>query len=160
MKTTTALSASLIISHLFASACLAQQRQVYAEVVRVEPVYHHVQLNKRACVSATTNKGSRIVAGAIIGGIVGTLTGYDKYTRRSGSIYGALIGADIGYQQQQNSQGVGGAACHLQSLSADNNGKIRGYHVTYQHAGRRFNTFVRQHPGDSIRLNPQLTTAH
>jgi uncharacterized protein YcfJ len=107
----------------------------------------------------------------VVGGLAGALLG-SKVGGGSGQVAATAIGSMVGglagrqvyessqrrrYQQQQNTvtvcdDGYNNNGYGSYQTSAYNDGRVTGYDVTYEYAGRQFVTRTNYHPGDRIRV--------
>jgi uncharacterized protein YcfJ len=108
-----------------------------------------------AVLGSKVGGGSGQVAAAAIGSMVGGLAGrqiYEgtqrrKYERSSVTVCDDQYGNNTGY----NGNGYNGNG-NYGSYNANNDGRVVGYDVTYEYAGRQFKTRTDHHPGDRIRV--------
>ena len=108
-----------------------------------------------AVLGSKVGGGSGQVAAAAIGSMVGGLAGrqiYEgtqrrKYERSSVTVCDDQYGNNTGY----NGNGYNGNN-NYGSYNANNDGRVVGYDVTYEYAGRQFTTRTDHHPGDRIRV--------
>ncbi len=145
-----------------ATAQLAPVHYVYAPVVDVQPIYHdeRVPVEREVCwaerVHPRRSRGSATgtIAGAIIGGVIGNQFG-DGNGRRALTAAGAALGASIGNDASRHGRGPGHPRtverCEIQ-VDYESRRYRSAYEVAYEFNGEVFTTRMREHPGDSIRL--------
>lgn len=134
----------------------------YARVIASEPVYEYVGRPQRECWSEQVGHESvrdRSLAGAVIGGIAGGILGNQVGQGSGRSIataVGAATGAIVGDGIDNNgparyaSRPVYEERCRTVERSSR---RLTGYEVTYRYHGRDYTTFMRQPPGDRVRVN-------
>lgn len=99
------------------------------------------------------------IAGAVLGSKVGGGSGTYAATA-IGSMVGGMAGRQIYETQQRNRQPRTGTVRVCDPVPAGsgygsypvNDGRVSGYDVTYEYAGRQFTTRTSYHPGDRIRV--------
>ena len=121
------------------------------------------------------------ITGAVLGGVVGNTLGKNSKNRGIATVAGALVGGVIGHEVGRDSDPhvrhyndgysddyyyVNSHDSHVREYDErcyDNvhhsrySKKLKGYEVTYRYKGERFTTFTRQHPGNRIRLEVNLS---
>lgn len=108
--------------------------------------------------------GGRTVA-TVIGGIAGAVLGSkvgDGSGRYVGTAVGSMIGGMAGrsiYDSQQRSRQVQRGTVRVcdpvpanDRYGGYDDGRVSGYEVTYEYAGRTYHTRTDRHPGDRIRV--------
>lgn len=138
-----------------------QSEVVKAPVTHVEPLVEVVQvpIQRQECwdevVSGSTTRQSNggMLAGAIIGGVVGHNIGKGRHrdvSRAAGAIIGAAIGhdSDRSYQQPY-SYTEQHCAVHTDYLEEE---RIHGYRVSYRYQGELYTTRMDRDPGRFVQL--------
>jgi uncharacterized protein YcfJ len=138
----------------------------HARVRSVQPQYESVQMPREQCQSEwvreprpvaapqTHNYGGAIiggVAGAVLGRQIGGGSGRDAATA-VGAAVGAMTGDRIanrdpqpygyGYEEAREVR-----RCHT---VMETQSRLTGYRVQYDYGGRIYNTFTREHPGQTL----------
>ena len=99
------------------------------------------------------------IAGAVLGSKVGGGSG--TYVASAlGTMVGGMAGRQIYDNVQRNRYRDGGAVTYCEPDGRNgyygsqpvNDGRVTGYDVTYEYAGRQFTTRTDYHPGDRIRV--------
>ncbi|MFT4198023.1 MAG: glycine zipper 2TM domain-containing protein [Pseudoxanthomonas sp.] len=90
--------------------------------------------------------------GSLIGGLVGS-----RFGGGSGHLVGTVAGAAAGsvagsaiYDSNQRVYRGNVRVC--EPAAGDDDGRVDGYDVTYEYAGRQYHTRTDYHPGDTIRV--------
>lgn len=113
--------------------------------------------------------GGGAVLGAIVGGALGNTVG-DGDGRRAATVVGAVVGGAIGndierngarrddryYRQARYSRPVEVERCRVVT-DVEHEGRVVGYRVAYEYAGRVFHTTTDYHPGDQLRVRVDVT---
>ena len=118
--------------------------------------------------------------GAVLGGLVGAALGNTVGSgdgRRAATVVGAVIGASIGHNIQNGGydpryqdrdderyrRGYGGydsrgeiERCRT-VVDYQQDERVAGYRVTYEYAGRRYETITDYHPGNQLRVRVDVT---
>lgn len=101
------------------------------------------------------------IAGAVLGSKIGDGSGATAATA-VGAMVGGMAGQKI-YEQAQRERYRTGTVRVCEPVRADgygrypvNDGRVVGYDVTYEYAGRRFTTRTDYHPGDRIRVRVEV----
>ncbi len=167
-------STPLLFSALFAGAMAPVQAanfQDSAQVMSSTPVYESVNKPQRECweeqvSTSEVRSDGRSYGGAIIGGLVGGLLGNQvgKGNGRSvatavGAATGAIVGDNIdndGHQGRTASQPRTEQRCR----NVDNwTRQLTGYNVTYRYQGHDYNAFLPYDPGQTVRVNVNVSLA-
>ncbi|XOV78596.1 MAG: glycine zipper 2TM domain-containing protein [Aestuariibacter sp.] len=116
------------------------------------------------------------VMGAIIGGAIGNAIGHNKSNKKVGMAAGAILGGAIGHDiaQQKRHHYYDGhhtkhyrhtrhygktRHCSVSYESSESYRRLKGYHVTYQYKGERYDTFTHEHPGHKIKIKINISPA-
>lgn len=134
----------------------------YAKVIFVKPVYKTIRVYEPqlACVNHRYNRATvvyqgspdQIIAGGLIGGIVGHELGNDEnrgITTLAGVLIGSAIARDrsaINYETRKYDPN-NHTNCEKQMRVIEKQ-KLVGYKVRYKYRGRIYTTRTRQHPGE------------
>ncbi|MGO4550548.1 glycine zipper 2TM domain-containing protein [Lysobacter sp. 2RAF19] len=109
-----------------------------------------------ALLGSKVGGGSGQVAAAAIGSMVGGLAGRQVYEGTQRRKYERSSVTVCDDQYGNNNAGYNGnnnyANNDYGSYNAGNDGRVVGYDVTYEYAGRQFRTRTDHHPGDRIRV--------
>lgn len=171
-------SCLLFASSLFSATIFATHHSYYdfARVKHIEPVYDYVRVSKpvRTCQKPTyryskhrhNNAMTATIVGAAVGGTIGNALGYRKSSKGLGTLVGAVIGGSIGHQighirshsSRQNYSAYHQPECRL-IYNRDKERRLTGYRVTYRYQGETFESFVRQHPGNKIKIKINVSPA-
>lgn len=156
---------SLIAATLAIGAQPAQASNRHADFARViasEPIYEYVGRPQRECWNEQVGSETvrdRSYAGAVIGGIAGGILGSQvgQGSGRSiatavGAATGAIVGDNIDNDSppRYGNRPVYAERCRTVERSTR---YIAGYNVTYRYHGRDYTTFMRNPPGDRIRVH-------
>lgn len=155
MKKTTA--AALMLFATFAAQ--AGSFEDYARVVAVQEKYDTTSQPRRVVCdnngqpAATNGPGLGAVIGAVAGGLLGAQVGQGN-GRTAAAAVGAATGALTG-NHLENGSANQGRNCYQ---TADTyGGRVTGYNVTYEYAGRTFTEFSPYPPnGDTIKVRVNL----
>jgi len=140
-----------------------------AEVVSSSPVYQSVNTPQRECwdeqVGTEAAPRNRDYGGAVIGGLFGGLLGHQlgKGSGRDwgtavGAATGAIVGDNIGNNGQQAAAGIPHYEQHCRQI--DNwSRRLSGYNVTYRYHGQDYTSFLPYDPGNSVRVNVDVSLA-
>ncbi|GAB6043361.1 glycine zipper 2TM domain-containing protein [Endothiovibrio diazotrophicus] len=147
-----------------------------ARVIDVDPVYETVRIpvSRRECRPQTVwheqrdgrdvDAGSGLIAGTLIGGVIGNQVGKGK-GRKAATIIGAVLGAAVGHDMASGSSGQGYRyATHEERCDVVRHHReetrIAGYHVTYRYRGRTFTRFMDHDPGRWVEVDVRVSDAH
>ena len=132
----------------------------YAKVKRVSPVYKYIKIGgpKEVCYPVHQRRrhdpGPAIV-GAIVGGAIGNALGENTES----TVVGAVLGGTIGHSSSHSTTYVT-ERCEVDYRPSRKVRKLKGYNVTYRYKGHAYNTFLRHHPGDKIKVRVKVSPAH
>lgn len=94
------------------------------------------------------------IAGAVLGSKIGDGSG--RYVGTAvGSMVGGMAGRSIYDSNQRSRQGQRGSVRVCDPVPVNggyDDGRVTGYDVTYEYAGRQYHTRTPTHPGDRIRI--------
>ncbi|MFZ6864380.1 glycine zipper 2TM domain-containing protein [Undibacterium sp. Ji67W] len=145
----------LVLSFV-AFACTTQIAcaQEFAHVVSKTQIMGNVPTQQQVCENSTVQvQPQSSGAGAVIGGIAGGLLG-NTVGGGSGKVGAAVVGAITGsivgdsVENKNNppvTQNI--QRCHLAQTLQN---QVVGYNVTYEYAGRQYNTSLNNDPGDWV----------
>lgn len=159
------LQAKLIISALgIATLPLAQAADFedFGRVVRVEPRIEQVRTPRQECRTDYVQvpvQQERSAGGGIVGGIAGALLGNQiggGNGRVAATAAGAIAGAMVGDRVQNNGRPAGStvqeqAVQQCRTVEAIEN-RTAGYNVTYEYRGQNYTSYMRNDPGNRVRL--------
>lgn len=133
-----------------------EPKDIYAKVVRVEPIYKK-ERHSDNCYSSHYHKqryGAELMGG-IIGGTVGAAISDD---RPAPILVGAVVGAALAHQWDEPTK----ATRHNRDYRCDSRHtpRIKGYNVTYRHRGELYQTFTKEHPGRFVRLEVSISRSN
>ena|SRR5688500_175559 len=144
----------------------------YARVVDVDPIvdYERRPVSREVCYDepvryrdAGYHRGSSttpMIAGAVIGGVVGNQFGSGS-GRDAATVAGALLGGSIGRDRgryyddyDRYPSGYRGVErrCRIETAYTGGRERVVGYDVTYRYNGRLYTTRTATHPGRRIRV--------
>jgi len=139
----------------FCLAALSASAQEVAAVVASVPIVQQVAVPRQVCenqpvVVDQPTSGAGTVIGAIAGGILGHTVGGGS-GKTAATAVGAVAGAVVGDRLEagNNRQTQMAPRCVMQSVYEN---RTVGYNVTYEYAGRQYQTRMANDPGPSIRL--------
>lgn len=175
MQSKTLTLAAAIALGLASSSALAQQSywqndtaayQDWARVISANPRYEQVSVPNQRCreeIVYENAQSDRSYGGAIIGGALGGLAGsrFGKGNGRTaatavGAVVGALTGDHIGNNDAYAGQPQARRVSRCQDTTTWRN-QITGYDVTYEYNGRRYTSFMNQHPGNRMAVEVSVT---
>ena len=145
------------------------ERVVYADVLRVDPIYDRVQISqpREECYDAqvrrstgryeNTNTGT--IIGALVGGALGNQVGKGD-GRRAATVAGAVIGGSVGrnVDASDNSSHIERdveTRCHVVE-SAREERQIVGYDVEFRYRGEVFVSRLGHDPGEKLRVRVSI----
>jgi uncharacterized protein YcfJ len=163
----------LVIASLFATGLLGAHAESYIDNARVqaaEPQYQTVNVPRNECSShwinerTSRNASERQYGGAIVGGLAGGVIGHQLgggSGKDAATALGVVLGAITGDRLENRDQG--GQYDNVQYETAqrevkrcrtvnDPQTRITGYRVAYEYRGQHYTTFMRNNPGNSLRL--------
>lgn len=112
--------------------------------------------------------GNGAVLGAIVGGVLGNSVGSGD-GRQAATAVGAVVGGMVGNSMERNARerdyaGYHGRAHRVAEVErcrtvqvAGGDAHVVGYRVTYEYAGRTFETTTSHHPGDTLPVRVHVT---
>lgn len=163
-----------LVLMLVSGACLAQSSDVeavhyaWANVTRVNPIFHNVQVSDTAqqCYEqpVVRREGGSNTAGtllgAVIGGVLGNTVGKGD-GRRAATVVGAVTGGAVGNRVSDNSgRAVHDSVTHcepMQNVSTER--RIVGYNVEYRYRGQSYMSRMDYDPGERLRVRISVTPA-
>ncbi len=143
-----------------------------ATVTYVEPIYQTIEHRipeERCWVETVREEHSQpsngrsktpTLVGGIIGGVIGNEVGRGGDNKKIGAVVGSLLGMSIANDIQKRSRHDTQYSnvsyrdverCEV-SHRMETEQVLKGYNVDYRYHGETYSTFMRQHPGDSIRV--------
>jgi len=146
------------IVFLLSTGCLAAlsaSAQEVAAVVASVPIVQQVALPRQVCdnqpvVVDQPTSGAGGLIGAVAGGLLGHTVGGGS-GKTAATAVGAVAGAVVGNQVEAGNTRQVQMAPHCYTQTAYENRTV-GYNVTYEYAGRHYQTRMPHDPGPSIRL--------
>lgn len=110
---------------------------------------------------SNTGRTMATVIGGIAGAVLGSKVGGGSGTYAAtaiGSMVGGMAGRQVYENSQRNQRRGTVRVCDPEPVRGGyssypaNDGRVNGYDVTYEYAGRQFTTRTNYHPGDRIRV--------
>jgi uncharacterized protein YcfJ len=147
-------------------------RYVYADVLRVDPVYEHVRVSepREECYDTEVRRSSGryenttagTIVGAIVGGALGNTVG-DGDGRRAATVAGAVIGGAVGREVDANNNRPSTyrdveTRCRVVESGYDER-RITGYDVEYRYRGEVFFSRLGYDPGEKLRVRVSVEPA-
>jgi hypothetical protein len=125
--------------------------------------YGNDPYNQQSGYGSNTGRTMATVIGGIAGAVLGSKVGGGSGTYAAtaiGSMVGGMAGRQVYEQSQRNRYQQRGnvRVCDPVPVNGGystrqvNDGRVNGYDVTYEYAGRQFTTRTSYHPGDRIRV--------
>jgi uncharacterized protein YcfJ len=153
----------------FSAPGMATGFQDRAEVVSTTPIYESVNEPRRECwneqVGYETPSRQRDYGGAVLGGLFGGLLGH-QIGKGSGRDWGTAVGAATGAIVGDNidnsgNQAVSGAPQYEQRCRQIDNWsrRLTGYNVTYRYHDRIYSAVLPYDPGQTVRVNVNVSLA-
>lgn len=147
-------------------ACLATAVQAksfydYAKVKSVRAVYKNVVVShpREQCykVEYRTRRHdpAPTIAGTIIGGVIGNAIG----DSRASTVAGAIIGGSIAHNSQHRVRRVE-ERCEVIDYHQETVTKLKGYKVKYRYKGETYQTFMKKHPGDKVKVRVKVSPVY
>lgn len=144
----------------------------YADVLRVDPVYHTTivrepreQCREEAVTYRERSGGDATggtVLGAIIGGAIGNKVGHGD-GRRAATVAGAVIGGAIGRDIDKNNGSQPGREyqgvrenCRIVEVESERR-EVAGYDVEYRYRGEMFMSRLNYDPGERLRIRVAIS---
>lgn len=140
---------------------LAKHYYDYGKVIQVTPVYETLLVStpQRTCYPVTEKRHhynpAPTIVGAVVGSVIGHAIGHNRHTRKLASVAGASVGASIGHDISHNHARASYRTvnhCEVSYQQKEKVGELSGYEVAYRYKGDTYNTFMRNRPGDKIKL--------
>ncbi len=145
----------------------------YAKVVEASPITKIVSVNvpRKECWEEQVayqepprhRSATPTIVGSIIGGVIGNEIGTNKSSKRVGAVAGAILGGSIGHDIGHKSAHASGytryateEVCKTYNDTHQEE-QIVGYRVSYKYRGNIYQTRMRQHPGDRIKVRVSVT---
>lgn len=154
----------LVLSGFVYTSVYAESHTDFATVIDVDPIYETIEyrepyqqchLEERVVKHRSSSSATPEILGALIGGAIGNELGHNKSNKRVGALAGAILGGSIAHDldrpSHRHSTTKTERVCHTQHKIKEKR-ELSGYHVTYRYHGRRYTTFVDQHPGDKLEV--------
>ena len=173
---------ALVLAAVFAAANVSAQDRRYdgpagsentkyawADVLRVDPVYDHVQTStpREECEDVPVerradngNNAAGTVLGAIVGGVLGNTVGKGD-GRKAATVAGAVVGGAVGHGvASQDERYYDGAErrCHMVQDAAEER-RIVGYDVQYRYRGDVYMARLDYDPGERMRVRVSIAPA-
>ena len=152
---------------VLAPAAAAQEQYAWARVLDVQPITRVVrtEVPHRECrTEQVTRQGSganptgAMLAGALIGGVVGNQIGSGG-GRRAATAAGVLIGSGMGHSSAVNTPRTAvEERCEVYTEIREDE-RFDGYRVSYEYGGAAVTEGAAQHPGDRIRVQVSVRPA-
>jgi uncharacterized protein YcfJ len=147
-------------------ACLATTVQAksyydYAKVKSVRAVYKNVVVSHPTEQCYQVEYRSRgqdpvpTIAGSIIGGVIGHAIG----DSRASTVAGAIIGGAIAHDSQHRVRRVE-ERCEVVDYQLETIRKLKGYKVKYRYKGETYQTFMKKHPGDKVKVRVKVSPVY
>lgn len=132
----------------------------YAKVKRVTPVYKYVKVGGpiEQCYTVKRHRhrdAGPAILGAIVGGAVGNAIGENT----ASTLAGAFIGSSISHSAS-HSRSYLTEHCEVEYRPTRKVRKLKGYDVTYRYKGNAYQTFLKRHPGDKIKVRVKVSPAY
>ena len=156
VKTCLTLSLSLLLSGMANAASYYD----YAKVKKITPVYKYVMVGgpQERCYSVPThthaNQDSTLV-GVVVGAALGNLIGENTESTVAGAVIGGSIGHSAAHHRVHMRQ-----HCEIEYKPTRKARKLKGYEVTYKYKGKRYQTFLKNHPGDKLKVRVKVSPAY
>ena len=184
MKKVKTIVLSSLLFGLSVNSVLAETFYDYARVVKVQPVYHYVTVSQpvQQCYPVehrvkvpsrhannyhhNDRKGATIV-GAVLGGAIGNVLGKATGSNRNvTTLAGAVIGGSIAHDSQHirhdrhyKTQVRIEQHCEVVYQKSKKVREVKGYDVKYRYEGQAYKTFMRKHPGDTVKVRVRVSPA-
>jgi uncharacterized protein YcfJ len=147
-------------------------RLVYADVLRVDPIYETVRVNepREECYDAEVNRqtgrydntATGTIVGAIIGGALGNQIGSGS-GRAAATAAGVVVGGAVGREVDSKNNPSGSyrgveTRCRVVESGYDER-RIVGYDVEYRYRGEVFFSRLGYDPGEKLRVRVSVEPA-
>ena len=114
------------------------------------------------------NDVAPVVAGGIIGGVVGHVVSGNSHHKKLGTVVGGVLGAAVGHSVAQhnnrNSAQQGYTQVNYRDVErcrttqeVNTRRVLQGYDVTYEYLGNKYTTRMPNEPGNTLRIAVQIT---
>lgn len=157
------MTAGILIA-LLSSTAVADKAYFYdqAKVTDVRPIYEtvHISTPRQVCRDETVygtvagrDSYTGVIAGGIIGGVIGNQVVHGKY-RDWGTVAGALLGGSLGNDHRRRTPQDGAQVvqrCHVVDAVREEQ-QLAGYQVSYRYQGREYWTTMDHDPGKRVRV--------
>lgn len=171
LLTTSTIFATIISMNSLASS--AAQHKDLAKVTLVKPVYQTIEhrIPKEHCWVETVREsvparhrkqsGTPALVGGIIGGVIGNEVGRGGDNKKIGAVVGSILGMSIAkdIHRQAHASRDNRDSYHYRDVERcevshriETEQVLKGYDVEYRYNDRRYHTFMRQHPGEKLRV--------
>ena len=165
---TVAATAVLCLSTGFGAQ--AEERFDYAHVVSASPIYEQVvrATPKEHCwietireerPSRTKGSATPALVGGIIGGVLGNEVGRGGDNKKIGAVVGSILGMSIAKDISRKSHSNDSSRVTYKDVERceitqqrQTYRELSGYEVEYAYHGHNYTTFMREHPGDQLRV--------
>lgn len=160
------LSIAGIALALSSGTVMAEAYYDYARVIKAKPVYHYVTVSQpvEQCYQVKKRRNHRghhgdragsTVAGAVLGGVIGNVIGDNRQSTVAGAIIGGALGHSSSHKRHQSTRVV--EHCETVYEKTRKVREVKGYKVKYRYQGEKYKTFMRQHPGDKIKVRVRVS---
>jgi uncharacterized protein YcfJ len=167
---TMVIATTTMMSILTSISATANSYYDYATVIKAKPVYEYqriaqpiqqcypVQSNNRHQHRHNHDRAGATIAGAVIGGVIGKVIGNSRESTVVGAVIGGAIGNSQG-NQHRTKRHINRSQQHCETVytAAKKVRKLKGYNVKYRYQGEAYKTFMRRHPGDSVKVRVSLS---
>lgn len=152
---------------LTSTSVLADSFYDYARVIKAKPVYEYVRVSQpvQQCYQVERrskrqnrhghNRSDATVAGALVGGVIGNIIGQNSESTLAGAVIGGAIGHSSDNRHHRRTRVT--EHCETVYQPAKKVRKIKGYKVKYRYNGEKYKTFMRHHPGDTVKVRVSLS---
>lgn len=167
-----ALSIAGFAFALSSGSAFADAYYDYARVIKAKPVYHYVTVSepveqcypvkKRRHHRHYSHNGDRTgntVAGAVLGGVIGNVIGDNRESTVAGAIIGGALGHNSSHHNSHRNYRTTRVVQHCETVYEKTRKvrEVKGYKVKYRYQGEKYKTFMRQHPGDKIKVRVRVS---
>jgi uncharacterized protein YcfJ len=147
-------------------------RLVYADVLRVDPIYENVRVNqpREECYDAEVNRSTGrydntatgTIVGALIGGALGNQVGKGS-GRTAATVAGVVVGGAVGREVDAKDNPSGSyrsveTRCRVVEAGYEER-RIVGYDVEYRYRGEVFFSRLGYDPGEKLRVRVSVEPA-
>lgn len=125
------------------------------------------------------HSGTPAIIGGLIGGAIGHELGRGKDNRKLGAVVGTILGMSVANDIQRNHRYKNNSSTHSSGTYSTNRHSryeeqercelthtieteqvLKGYTVNYRYHGQEYSTFMREHPGNKIRVAVSVRPVH